>query len=183
MEDSQIIKLYWSRCENAIKESNTKYGHLLKRISFNILSNFEDSEECINDTYMKAWNTMPPQEPQSLMAYLGKIVRNISINLYYSKHTQKRGGNTLLSELSECIPSKISVQEEIETSLLTEIINNWLKSIKKEDRELFIRRYWFGDSVKLLAKECGISESSMAGRIYRIRQKLKTVLTEEGVLI
>ena len=183
MDDSQIIKLYWNRCENAIKESDTKYGNLLKRISFNILSNFEDSEECVNDTYVKAWNTMPPQEPQSLMAYLGKITRNISINLYYNKHAQKRGGNSLLSELSECIPARNSVQEDIETSMLTEIINNWLKSMKKEDRELFIRRYWFGDSVKSLSKECGISESAMAGKIYRMRQKLKTVLTEEGVLI
>lgn len=114
MEDMQIVKLFWSRDEAAIRETNAKYGGLLHTIALNILSNHEDSEECVSDTYSKAWNAMPPQKPNSLAAYLGRIVRNLSINRWYEHRAQKRynGADVLLSELSECVPSTNNVEKE-----------------------------------------------------------------------
>lgn len=183
MEDNQIIELYWKRNQEAISESSTKYGRMLKGISFNILSNHEDSEECLNDTYNKAWDSMPPQKPNSLGAYLGRITRNISINRWYEMSAKKRGGgaNILLSELSECIPSSKSVEAEVEAELLENIISNWLSSLPQEDRVLFLRRYWYGDSLNCLSRECITTPKKLASRIYRLRQKLRLVLEKEGI--
>lgn len=185
MEDKQIIELYWNRKEDAIKESDLKYGKLLHHISFRILSNHQDSEECVNDTYCKMWEVVPPQRPKSLCAYMGRIVRNLSINRWYEKRAQKRGCNAdiLLSELSDCIPSMNTVEAEVDENELTNLINRWLSNLSQEDRVLFLRRYWYGDSVKELAKECGTKENSMAGRIYQLRQKLKAELIKEGISI
>lgn len=185
MDDIQIVELYWSRNETAISESNLKYGHMLGSIAYNILLSKEDSAECVNDTYVKAWKTMPPKKPDSLAAYLGRIIRNLSINRRHENRAQKRGGGAeiLLSELSDCIPSQSLVEKEAEEHELTEIINNWLSSLPQDDRILFLRRYWFGDSLKKLANECSVSESKIAGRIYRLRLKLKLTLEKEGVSV
>lgn len=182
MEDIQIIELYWSRNQSAISESSAKYGQMLQYISRGILSNHEDSEECVNDTYGKAWETMPPQKPNSLAAYLGRITRNISINRWHENHAKKRGGaNILLSELSECIPSSHSVEAEIEASDLTAVITRWLYSLSQDERVLFIRRYWFSESLGSLAEECLTTPNKLAGRMYRLREKLKSTLEKEGV--
>lgn len=183
MDDLQIIELYWAREEAAIAESSIKYGKLLHHIAYNILANREDSEECVSSTYGRAWDTMPPQKPGSLSAYLGRITRNLSINRWYENRAQKRGGGAfaLLSELSDCIPSANSVEAAVETNALAELISRWLRSLPKEERTLFLRRYWFGDSLSFLAKARGTSANQLAGRIYRLRQKLKVMLEQEGV--
>lgn len=183
MDDIKIIELYHSRDEAAISESRAKFDRMLTGIAFNILSNREDSDECVNDTYCKAWNTMPPQRPNSLAAFLGRITRNLSINRLHENHAQKRGGAQLLCELSDCIPSPGGVEEEIESAELTEIINNWLRSLPRDERVLFLRRYWFGDSLKLLAEKCSTTPDKLAGRFYRLRRKLKAALEKEGVSI
>ena len=140
MEDNKIIDLFWARDEQAIAESRSKYGVALNRISYNILANQEDSEECVSDTYMNAWNTIPPQKPFSLFAYLGRIARNISINLWHKKHTQKRNNSAdlMLSELGECIPHSETVENAIESKELSRIISEWLYSLPKNDRVLFV---------------------------------------------
>lgn len=185
MEDAEIIEMYWKRDEAAITESNIKYGRMLKHIAFNILSNHEDSEECVNDTYGKVWETVPPKRPNSLAAYMGRIIRNLSINRWYENRTQKRGNGAavLLSELSDCIPSQDFVESDIEADSLTEIINAWLSTLPQDDRVLFLRRYWYGDDLNMLAFECSVSPNKMAGRIYRLRRKLKTILEGEGVSV
>ena len=185
MEDQQIIELYWKRDEAAISETDKKYGRLLHQISFNILSKHEDVEETVSDTYNKAWNTMPPQRPKFLSAYLGRISRNLSIN-YWNRNRAQKGDcsvEVILSELSECIPSRQNVEEEIETREITRVINSWLYSLTQDDRVLFMRRYWYCDSVNDLAVECGTSPNKLAGRIFRLRQKLKKVLEREGIFL
>ena len=185
MEDLEIIGLYWSRNEAAIRETNTKYGRLLYGIALNILSNCEDSEECVNDTYCNAWNAIPPEKPNSLVAYLGRIVRNLSINRWHNNRAQKRynGTDLLLSELSDCIPAELTVENELESMVLSEIISDWLCTLTQDDRVLFLRRYWFGDPVNTLANECGTTPNRLAGRMFRLRQGLKKALEKEGVLL
>ena len=201
MDDSQIIALFWNRDPSAIRESQQKYGEPLLHISFQILFCMEDSEECVNDTYYRAWSSIPPQKPNSLFAYLGRIVRNLSINLWYRNHAQKRGGGhpVLLSELTECIPDRVSskpfvypmsyhekessVEQQLEHQFLTETISQWLSRLPSHDRILFIRRYWYGDSIKQMADEYGLSPGNLSGRLHRLRKKLKTVLEHEGIIL
>ena len=184
MEDTQIVELYWNRDQSAIVETKSKYGRMLNRISLSILQNKEDSEECENDTYMKAWSSIPPQKPNCLVAYLGRIIRNTSINRWHENLAKKRGGNVeLLSELSDCIPSKESVEAKAEARELITVIVKWLNALPKDDRVLFLRRYWFGESVSSLAGECQTTPNKLAGRIYRLRLKLRTELEKEGVLL
>lgn len=133
MDDLEIIELYWGRNEDAITETESKYGRLLYRISFNILSNNEDSKECVNDTYIRTWKSIPPERSRSLTAYLGRIIRNISIDCLRKNRAQKRysGGDILLSELEDCIPSKNKVWTEIENKVLSGLISNWLNTLPK----------------------------------------------------
>ena len=185
MEDSQIIGLYFKRDEAAISETRAKYGAFCHKIALNILSINEDAEECVNDTYLRAWSSMPPQKPDRLGAWLGKVVRNIAINLWKKKHRQKRyaGMEQLLNELEDCIPSPVTVEQEIEEQKLTEVINTWLASLPQNDRILFVRRYWNGETVAYLARESGMSPANMAKRMYRLRKNLKFRLEEEGYLL
>ena len=185
MEDLKIIELYWLRDESAIEETNIKYGRLLHSIAYNILSNYEDSQECTNDTYYKAWDSIPPQKPQYFAAYLGRIVRNFSINLWHKNRAKKRYGGVelLISELSDCIATSDTVEKEIETKEISECINNWLYTLLQDDRVLFLRRYWFGDSLKSLAKESGTSPDKLAGRMYGLRQSLKDALEKEEIFL
>lgn len=182
MEDIQILNLYLQRSEIAISETEKKYGRYCYKIAKNILHIDEDAEECVNDTYLQAWASIPPQHPQRLGLWLGKVVRNAAINLWTKNHRQKRyaGMEELLSELEECIPSPINVEREIEEKELSTILNNWLATLKQEERNLFIRRYWNGEAVKVLAAEYGITQGKMAKNMYRLRQNLKTMLEKEG---
>lgn len=183
MEDIQIIELYWQRNEQAIAETAKKHGAFCHSIAKNILSIEEDAEECVNDTYHQAWNAIPPQRPVKFRAWLGKVVRNIALNLWNKNHTQKRYSDmtALLSELEDCIPSPKTLEQEIEEKELTEIIDCWLRSIDREDQILFVRRYWNGIALKELAKEQSVSPGKLAQRMYRLRLNLKVTLEKEGV--
>lgn len=187
MDDKTIIELYWSRNEQAIAETDTKYGSFLQRLALNILSLLQDAEECVNDTYHAAWNKMPPEEPLSLRAFLGRIVRNLSISRFRSNHAENRynGMELMLSELEECIPAKESVEEIVEKKLeieqLTAVMEDWLKSLSQEDSALFLRRYWYGEAIKDLAKDWGTTPNLLAQRMLRLRKKLKAHLEAKGI--
>ena len=182
MLDFKIIELYWDRDESAITESERQYGAYCRRIAMNILSCLEDAEECVSDTWYRSWENIPPQRPNSLAAFFGKIVRNLSISRYRASRAQKRfGGITvLLSELDDCVPAHSSTEQDMEGNLLTEVIDNWLTRLSEDDRVLFVRRYWFGDAVNTLAKECGSTQNQMAQRMLRLRKSLKSALEQEG---
>ena len=183
MEDLQIIDLYWQRDEQAIRETDGKYGPLCHRIAINILSSFQDSEECVSDTYGRCWDTMPPQRPFSLRAYVGRIVRNLSISRYRANHAQKRfaGAEVLLSELEDCVPMPYNVQRTVESGELGGLISDWLETLTAEERALFLRRYWSGDSVQELARELGVRPNALTKRLLRLRGQLRKYLEERGV--
>lgn len=182
MEDSQIISLFFKRDEAAISETKKKYGAFCHKIAFNILSSNADAEECVNDTYFQAWNTIPPQSPNKLGAWLGRVVRNIALNLWNKNHRKKRytGMEKLLDELEECIPSPITVEHKIEEKELIQFLNTWLASLSDDDRILFVRRYWNGEALNSLAAEYSIPPRNMAKRMYKLRQNLKLKLEKES---
>lgn len=185
LEDAQIIELYFNRSENAIAETKRKYEDYLVAISENILWNRQDVEECVSDAYIHAWNSIPPQNPLSLRAFIGSIVRNLSLDCYKKRHTKKRFGNQtslLLSELEDCIPSQVTVEHEFDDSEIAKSITRFLLSQGEQNRALFVRRYWYCESIKQLSKRFGLSESSVKSALFRIRNALKDYLTEEGVL-
>lgn len=185
MEDELIIELYFTRDELAITETDHKYGAFCHRIAMNILSVREDAEECVNDTYHAAWHKLPPELPNSLRAFLGRITRNLSISRFRKNRAQKRydGLEVMLSELGDCVPSSDTVEQAIETEQLSELISDWLVSLPADDCALFVRRYWHGDAVQALAKECGITQNQMAQRMLRLRKSLKADLEAEGVAL
>jgi len=182
MEDENIIALYWDKNEVAITESHTKYGRMLHSIAFSVLSNREDSEECVNDTYGKAWGNMPPQKPHSLSAFLGRITRNLSLSRWRAAHAQKRDCS-LLVELTDCLPARETVEEAVLGNALTDVLVSWLCSLQKRERVLFLRRYWYGESLDELAGACGVTANQLAGRLFRLRVRLRKVLESEGIVI
>lgn len=185
MDDNKIIELYWQRDESAIAETTKKYGRFCYSIAANILSNSADAQECVNDVYLSAWNSIPPQRPDNFRAWLGKVVRNTALNIWNKNHAQKRYSDMeqFLAELDECVPSTGSTDDRLEENDLTEFLDGWLGSLARTDRILFVRRYWYGDSVKSLAGKCGMSANKTAKRLYIIRQSLKTALEKEGYII
>ncbi len=185
MEDIQIVDLYWQRDERAIRETDMKYGAFCHRVAMNILRSFQDSEECVSDTYGRCWDTMPPQRPGSLRAYLGAIIRNLSISRYRASRAQKRfgGAEVLLSELSDCIPAPDNMEKQLEAVELSGYISDWLVRLSAEDRALFLRRYWYGDSVKDLAEEMGVRPNALTKRLLQMRERLRHCLEKEGVSI
>lgn len=185
VEDSAIIDLYWARDEGAITATDEKYGPLCRGLSNNILSSREDAEECVNDTWHRAWTTMPPQWPGSLRAYLAKIVRNLSIDRWRAKRSQKRGEGleVLLAELEDCVPSAPSAEEACEGLELSRIIDRWLDTLPQEDRLAFVGRYWFGRRVDELAEGRGCTPQQMAQRLFRLRGALRKTLEKEGIVL
>ncbi len=182
MEDMAIIDLYWARDERALTETDLKYGGYCTAIARNLLSSREDAEECVSDTWHRAWRTMPPQRPNSLRAYLGRIVRNLSISRFRALRAAKRSGvELLLDELDECVPGRSDVEEELESKELTGLIEGWLEGLGAEDRRLFLRRYWYGVEVQALARELGATPNAAAQRLRRLRLALKELLEQEGV--
>ena len=183
MEDRQIVALYHAREERAIRESEKKYGAYCRRIARNILTLPEDAEECVSDTWLAAWNAMPPQLPQVLSAFFGRIVRNLSISRYRASRAQKRysGLETLLSELEDCLPSPDTMERQLERLELSRLIGGWLERLSSDDRALFLGRYWYGEPVKNLARRAGLSPNTVSQRLGRLRSKLKQVLEAEGV--
>lgn len=183
MEDFQIVDLYWQRNENAIRESDVKYGKLLCRVSYSLVSSDEDAEECVNDTYLAAWNKMPTDRPVYLGSYLTKIVRNISISRFRSKKSEKRGGAAeILEELSECIADRESVESQYMNRLLAQSLNRFVASLDEEKRAIFIRRYYYSQSIADISDELRISESKIKAILFRLRASLKNTLEREELL-
>ncbi|HBE09933.1 MAG TPA: hypothetical protein DCY81_05250 [Lachnospiraceae bacterium] len=182
--EKKIIELYQARDEYAIEMTDDHYGSFSRNLSFRILSSHEDAEECVNDSYMKLWDTIPPVVPESLKAYLGRIVRNISLSLFRKKKAQKRDdASVLLSELEDCIPADNNVEQALEHKQLVQYIERWLKEEKEENKKLFILRYWYGESLGELSGRFHISERKAADRLYRMRRRLKDYLQREGVSV
>lgn len=185
MEDAKILDLYWQRNENAIAETDKKYGAYCHTISYNILQIHEDAEECVNDTYQHAWESIPPECPGKFKTWLGVVVRNITIDLCRKNHAQKRYDeyNILLSELDECVPSGESVEQIADAKSLADCINRWLTVLSPEDRKVFLRRYWYGEAVRTIAKSKGLSANAMTQKLFRMRNSLKRHLEKEGIMI
>lgn len=185
MDDETIIALYWDRSEIAIRESAARYGSYCTRIAYNILWDEEDAKECVNDTWLGAWNSMPPHRPNRLSTFLGKITRNISINRYKSLHAQKRGHGdfeAVLDELIECIPSPSDIQDVVETAELSAKISNFLRTLPQLQCDIFIRRYWFAEPAEVIAKRYDLSSGSVRMSLSRTRKNLKNFLRKEGFI-
>ena len=184
MDDKQIVDLYWQRNETAIDETATKYGSYCHSIAYNILDNDADAEESVNDTYLDAWNSMPPHRPSILSTFLGKITRRISIDRWRRRSTEKRGGGQItvvLDELEECVADEKSVEQEVEANLLADVINAFVKALPETEQRVFLCRYWYMDSVESIAKEFGFSQSKVKSMLYRTREKLRARLIKEGL--
>lgn len=186
MKDIDIVRLYFERSEKAISETAEKYDSYLMRIAQNILFSNQDSEECVNDTYFKAWNSIPPQSPQNLRTYLGRITRNSAINRYKRYSAEKRGGSSvdiIFSELEGCIPSEMTVEKNVDEQFLISLLEEFLKAQKEMNRNVFLSRYWFCESVSQIAKHFSLSECKVASILYRMRIKLKEKLEKEGITV
>lgn len=190
MEDQRIVELYWDRDEQAIAETARKYGAYCTRISLNILENGQDAEECVNDTYLRAWETIPPSRPTRLGAFLARLVRNISLDRYRSLHTNRRGVSLFvesLDELEECVPHgdgwSTGFDDELEARRIGELLNRFLRKQPREAREVFVCRYFYSDSIGEISARFGLSESKVKSMLYRSRQKLRKLLESEGVQV
>lgn len=183
ISDEDIIRLMFERDEQALTEAQGKFNRYLKVISKNITGSEEDAEECVNDAFLKTWESIPPNRPSDLKAYLGKITRNLSLNRYLENHAEKRGGqafSSVFEELEEFIPDRNDVEEDYLRQELTSEINAFLGTLPLEKRQLFVRRYYFADSIPEIARRFGISENAASVRLNRLREKLKKHLTERG---
>lgn len=183
MDDKRIVELYFERSEQAISETASKYGNYCYSIAYNILDNTEDAEESVNDTYVDAWNSIPPHRPSILATFLGKITRRISIDRWRKDHAEKRGGGEMplvLEELQECVADDSSVEQEVEKRRLSAIINTFVLSLPETEQMVFLCRYWYMDSVDSICKQFGFSESKVKSMLHRTREKLRTTLRKEG---
>jgi RNA polymerase sigma-70 factor (ECF subfamily) len=183
MEDDRIVDLYWERNESAITETAAKYGKYLLSISYRILQNTEDAEECVNDTYSDAWQSMPPHRPSVLSTFLGKITRRISIDLWRRYSAEKRGGGVTalaLDELEECVSGTGEVETEIERRALQKKLNTFMLALPRVERQVFMCRYWYMDPISDIAKQFACSESKVKSMLYRTRKKLRAILEKEG---
>lgn len=183
MEDEAIVTLYWQRDESAIRETQQKYGRYLAKIAFQILASREDSEESVNDTYLKAWHSMPPHRPGVLATYLGRITRQRSIDLFREKHREKRGGSEYalsLTELEDCVSGGDVTGEQVDETLLAEAIEAYLLGLTREVRTAFLERYYYLDPVAEIAARRGFSEGKTKSILYRARLGLRNYLEKEG---
>ncbi len=186
MEDGQIVELYWQRSEAAISETEAKYGKYCRAIAYQILRDREDSEECVNDTYMRAWNTMPPHRPSLLKTFLGKIVRNLSIDRYERRTAAKRGFGEIplaLDELRECVPAGNGGERLAEDLALAELIDHFLASLPSQKRMIFVQRYWYLRPIGEIAAACDFGESRVKVSLMRTRNGLRKFLEKEGISI
>lgn len=186
MEDSAIIDLYWSRDEQAVAETARKYGSYCRAIAQNILKNRDDSDECVNDTYMRAWNAIPPQRPVILSVFLGTITRNLALNRYREYRAGKRGGGQMplaLEELEYCLAQRDTAESYMEATELGRIIDSFLRQLPEGERMIFLRRYWYVDSLRDIARRYHISEGTVKSKLFRTRQKLIKHLEKEGVTV
>ncbi len=184
MEDAQIIELYWERNEQAIGETASRYGKYCYSIAYNILADNADAEECVNDTYIDAWNSMPPHRPSVLSTFLGKITRRISIDRWRKRSAGKRGGGEIplaLEELSECVADRITVECKADSLELAYAVNSFVCSLPLKEQQVFLCRYWYMDSVESIGRQFGFSQSKVKSMLYRTRAKLRAYLIKEGL--
>ncbi len=185
MDDDRIVALYWERSEAAINETAAKYGDYCYCIAYNILYDKEDAKECVNDTYLDAWNSMPPHKPSVLSTFIGKITRRISIDRFRRGHADKRGGGEMalvLDELEDCVSDSADVEAVVEGAEMARLIGEFLDMLPLTERRVFLRRYWYMDSVGDIARDYDFSEGKAASMLYRIRKKLRMKLESEGYL-
>lgn len=184
MDDLCILELYAERSEAAVRQTDEKYGRYCRRIAYDILQSDEDAEECVNDAYMRAWNSIPPKKPENLRTFLGKMVRNLALDRCERARAQKRGGGQYalaLEEMEECVPYASDTEQSVDGALLSQLLNDFLAGMKPEARNIFMRRYWYLSSVKDIAAEFGFSESKVKMSLHRSREELKKFLIKEGV--
>lgn len=184
MGDEQIVNLYWVRAENAISETSRKYGKYCHYIAYSILHNDEDSEECVNDTYLRAWDIIPPRRPNKLSTFLGKITRNFALDRYRYNTREKRCGSQIplvIDELAECIPASDADNHIVDDMVLVDCFNRFLAALPVKTRKIFMRRYWYFSSIKEIAADFSISESNVKMTLLRARSKLERLLEKEGI--
>ena len=175
MEDKALLQLLFDRAESVFEALARRFGRRLTQIALNILGSAEDAEECVSDTYLALWNAIPPAKPDPLAPYVYRTGKNIALNRLRSQHTQKRSGYVLsLEELADCVPAPSASRD------LSRGLNDWLRTLSKQDRAIFLRRHWFGDSVKDIAKAAAMSENAVSVRLHRLKNQLKDYLTKEG---
>ena len=182
LDDGKIIELFYERSEQAIIELSSKYGAVCRRVADNILNDPGDCEECLNDAYLAVWNTVPPQRPDPLLSYVCRIVRNLALKRYHENTAQKRNStyDVALDEIADCLPASASVEEEVAANEMAGAINRFLGTLDRQSRVLFIRRYWYADSIGDLAGLFHISRHAVSVRLSRIRKALKQYLSHEG---
>ena len=186
MEDPQIIELDWARSEQAISETSAKYGAFLWRIARNILESHDDADECVNDTYLRAWNAIPPSRPSAFRAWLGRITRNLALDRLDKATAQKRGsGQTFapLDELAECVAAPGSVEDDFDATETGRLISEFLRTLPEETRNIFLRRYWYCDATADIAARYHLTESKVRVTLHRTRGKLAAYLQKKGVAI
>lgn len=185
MDDNAIIELFFARSEQAIRELDNQYGRTCHKLSYNILNSRQDAEECVNDAYLGAWNVIPPTRPSPLLAFVCKIVRNLSLMRYHADRAAKRGGGSYtaaLEELKDCLASPHTVEGDLEEQELVHVIEDFLETLSAENRVILMRRYWFSDSCEEIAARTGLSEKNVSVRLTRIRKQLRNYLEEREVL-
>lgn len=184
MEDAQIIALFWARNEDAIRETDAVYGRRLRALSHKIVQCHEDAEESVNDTYMKTWDTIPPQRPEYFFAYLAKICRNVSLSRLEWKNAAKRSANivTLTQEMEQCLPDR-SQERKLEGAEIGRVLDKFLDSISLESRLIFLRRYWYTDSIEEIAQRYGITQGKVKTQLHRTRNRLRLFLEKEGISV
>lgn len=186
MEDTAIIELYWARSESAVAETASKYGGFLWTIAWNILRSHGDAEECVNDTYLRTWNAIPPERPTAFRAWLGRIARNLSLDRWKQGRAQKRGGSEtelLLGELDACLPALHGTEKALEDRETGALISAFLRNLPQESRVIFLRRYWYGQDIAAIAAGLGCGQGKVKSSLFRTRGKLREYLENEGVTI
>lgn len=186
MEDCDIIELYWQRDQQAVSETAEKYSGFLRGIAWNILRSHGDAEECVNDTYFRAWNAIPPDRPTAFRAWLGRITRNLSLDRWKQARAEKRGGDdtaVLLGELDQCVPAGNGVEKALEDQEIAAHISAFLRELPRDSRVMFLRRYWYGDPVLDIAARLGCGEGKVKSSLFRIRKALRAYLEKEGVCL
>ena len=185
MQDNEIVDLYWARSENAISQTDIKYGSYCRRIAMNIVASAEDSEECVNDTWLRAWNSIPPLIPDKLKMFLAKITRNIAINRLQAETAAKRGGGEqalVLSELEECVAGSQNVEKEFEAKELDECVRRFVRELPEKEGNVFVRRYFFTESASEIAGRYNMTANHVMVVLSRVRKKLRARLIKEGFL-
>ena len=185
MDDEKILDLFFARDQQGIRELDHKYGAACRSLSYNIVNNRRDAEECVNDAYFGAWNAIPPARPDPLLSYIAKIVRNLSLKLYWKKEAAKRGGHytMALEEIEGCIAGQNTAEDELDARELARILGEFLDALTVENRVIFLRRYWFADSCRDIAELVGLTEKNVSVRLSRTREKLRRYLMEREVFV